>query len=166
MSLSFTRGSFVFQGGDFMKKPLSKTKSICNRKPIERLSVVQNFKKVIECKDIGHMKRELYEFFNLHCGFIAHYDINGFRATYSRPEDFADVFIRHFDSEHRYFDGAYPCHDNPYKGTGYTKADVKQEFFRIVDRHKNAIIRWAEKQQRNERYATYLKLKNEFGGGV
>jgi len=149
-----------------MKMQLNKTESNQNRKPASNLSVMRNFKKIIESRDIGHMKKELYEFFHLHCGFIAHYDINGFKATYSRPEDFADVFIRHFDSEHRYFDGAYPCHDNPYKGTGYTKADIKLEFFRIVDRHKSTITRWAEKQQRNERYAMYLKLKNEFEGGV
>ena len=148
-----------------MKMQLNKAESNQNRKPVNSLSVVRNFKKVIERRYMGHMRKELYEFLHLHCGFIAHYDINGFKATYSRPEDFADVFIRHFDSEHRYFNGAYPCHDNPYKSTGYTKADIKQEFFRIVDRHKSAIIRWAEKQQRNERYAMYLKLKNEFEGG-
>ena len=149
-----------------MKVQLNETGSNQNRKPINSLSVVRNFRKVIENRDIGHMKKELYEFLHLHCGFIAHYDINGFKATYSRPEDFGDVFIRHFDCEHRYFDGAYPCHDNPHKGTDYTTADIKLEFFRIVDRHKSAIIRWAEKQQRNERHAIYLKLKYEFEGGV
>ena len=149
-----------------MKMQLNKTESDRNRQPLNRLSVVKNFKKVIETKDIGHMKSELYEFLHLHCGFIAHYDINGFKATYSRPEDFADVFIRHFDSEHRYFDGAYRCHDNPYKNTGYTKADVKKAFFRIVDKHKESIDRWAETRQRNERYKMYLKLKSEFEGGL
>ena len=120
------------------------------------------FKKVIEKRDINLMNKELYEFFILHCGFIAHYDINGFKATYSRPRDFAEVFIRHFDSEHPYFDGIYAYHNEPYKETGFTKADIKQEFFRMVDTHKKSISNWADKSQRDERYAAYLKLKNEF----
>ena len=153
------------KGGDFMKTKLTETVSNQNQKSISELQVVQNLRKVIESRDIRHMKNGLYEFFNLYCGFIAHFDINGFKATYSRPEHFADVFIRHFDSEHRYFDDAYPCHDSPYKGTGYTKAEIKREFFRIVDKHKGSIDRWAKKEQRNERYAIYLKLKNEFEGG-
>jgi hypothetical protein len=108
------------------------------------------------------MNKELYQFLNLYCGFIAHYDINGFKAVYSPPKDFAEVFIRHFDREHRYFNGVYPCHEEPYKETGYTKAEIKREFYRIVDLHKDAISQWAEKKQRDERYAVYLMLKKEF----
>ena len=129
---------------------------------ISKLSVVRNFRQVVEARDISRMNKELYQFLNLYCGFIAHYDINGFKAVYSPPKDFAEVFIRHFDREHRYFNGAYPCHEEPYKGTGYTKAEIKREFCRIVDLHKDAISKWADKKQRNERYAVYLMLKKEF----
>ena len=133
-----------------------------DRKPIGNLLVVRNFRRVIEARDISLMNRELYQFLNLYCGFIAHYNINGFKAVYSPPNEFAEVFIRHFDREHRYFNGVYPCHDEPYKETGYTKAEIKREFCRIVDLHKNAISTWAEKKQRDERYAVYLMLKKEF----
>jgi len=133
-----------------------------NRKPLGKLRVVRNFKQVIEERDMSLMNKELYQFLNLHCGFIAHYNINGFKAVYSPPKEFAEVFIRHFDREHRYFNGVYPCHDEPYKETGYTKAEIKREFYRIVDLHKNAISTWAEKKQRDERYAVYLMLKKEF----
>ena len=51
----------------------------------------------------GRMTKELYDFLNLYCGFIAHYNIHGFRQAYAAPRDFTDVFIRHFDREHRYF---------------------------------------------------------------
>ncbi len=132
------------------------------KKPISSLSVVRNFRRVIEAQDISLMNKELYQFLNLYCGFIAHYDINGFKATYSHPKDFSGVFIRHFDSEHRYFNRIYPCHREPYKETGYTKAEIKEEFFRIVEKHKHAIGRWAENRQRDERYAIYLNLKEEF----
>jgi len=129
-------------------------------------SVVKNFQEVVETKDIGKMNKELYEFLNLYCGFIAHYDINGFKATYSSPKDFAEVFIRHFDREHRYYNGIYSCHESPYKNTAMTKVEIKREFEKIVDLHKESIARWAEEEERKERYAVYLKLKEEFEGGV
>jgi len=131
-------------------------------KPIGKLAVVRNFRQVIETRDISLMNKELYQFLNLYCGFIAHYDINGFKATYSAPKDFAEVFIRHFDREHCYFDGIYPCHEEAYKDSGFTKAEIKREFNRIVEIHKAAIGRWAENKQRSEREQLYLMLKQEF----
>lgn len=133
-----------------------------DRKPVSKLLVVRNFMQVIEARDISLMNKELYQFLNLYCGFIAHYDINGFKAVYSSPKDFAEVFIRHFDKNHGYFSGTYPCHDEPYRETGYTKAEIKREFYRIVDIHKDSIKKWAENKQRDERYAVYLMLKKEF----
>ena len=132
------------------------------RKPIEKLNVVRNFKKVIEARDSNHMQRELYEFLHLHCGFIAHYDIHGFRATYSDPQDFADVFIRHFDREHQYFSACYACHNEPYRDTGYTKAEIKKAFTGIVELHKKAIEREAKETKRNAMHEVYLNLKEIF----
>jgi len=136
--------------------------SMSNRKPVSSLRIVRNFKKVIEARDINLMSKELYDFLNLYCGFIAHYDINGFKAAYSPPREFADVFIRHFDCEHQYFNGIYSCHEEPYKETEYTKAEIKKEFNRIVEIHKNTIGKWANNRQRDERYTIYLSLKEEF----
>ena len=130
--------------------------------PVGTLRVVKNFRKVIERRDINAMTKELYQFLNLHCGFIAHYDIHGFKAVYSPPKEFAEVFIRHFDSEHRCFSGVYRCHEEEYEGTGFTKAEIKREFLRIVDMHKDAISSWAGSKKRNKRYELYIVLKNEF----
>ena len=134
-----------------------------DRKPIGRLPVVRNFRRVIEERDITLMNKQLYQFVTLYCGFIAHYNINGFKATFSEPKEFAGLFIRHFDREHRYYDGIYPCDEEPYRDTGYTKAEIKKEFGRIVDLNKRAIGMWAEKRKRDERYALYVLLKKEFG---
>jgi hypothetical protein len=128
------------------------------------IAVIRNFKEVIESRDIDRMRKELYHFLTLYCGFIAHYDINGFKATYRAPRDFADVFIRHFDREHRYYNGTYACHQEPYKDTGLTKAEIKREFERIVDLYKHQISRWASEALRKERYALYLQLRQEFEG--
>jgi hypothetical protein len=131
-------------------------------KPVKSLYVVKNFCKVIESRDINNMTKELYDFLNLYCGFIAHYDITSFKSVYSTSKQFADVFIRHFDREHRYFNGIYPYHEEPYKETGFAKAEIKREFFRIVQIHKESITKWAETKRRSERYALYLSLKKEF----
>jgi hypothetical protein len=129
------------------------------------IPVIKNFQEVIESNDINRMNKELYDFLNLYCGFIAHYNIEGFKATYRNPKDLAEVFIRHFDREHRYYSGTYACHQSPYKDTGLTKAEIKQEFEKVVEHHKKAISQWASGEQRKERYALYLKLKEEFEGG-
>ena len=131
-------------------------------KPVGRLPVVKSFRKVIEKRNMNEMTRELYDFLNLYCGFIAHYNINGFREAYAAPRDFAAVFIRHFDREHRYFNSNYPCHEEPYRDTGFTKSEIKQEFFRIVDLHKGDISRWADGIEKDHRYAAFKVLKNEF----
>jgi hypothetical protein len=137
-----------------------------NRKEEQRMiAVTKNFQEVIETKDTGRMTKELYEFLILHCGFIAHFDINGFKATYRSPQDFAGVFIRHFDREHPYYNGVYACHEAPYKNTGMTKAEIKREFEKIVNLHNEGIAHWAREELRKVRYATYLQLKKEFEGG-
>lgn len=129
---------------------------------IRTLPVVKNFRKVMEERNLSSMTNELYEFFHLYCGFIAHYNINGFRETYAAPRDFADVFIRHFDKSHCYFCGNYACHDEPYQNTGFTKAEIKREFFNVVDKHKAAISMWVDGLEKQSRYAAFQALKNEF----
>ena len=129
------------------------------------IAVIKNFKEVIEKRDINRMNKELYEFLNLYCGFIAHYNINGFKDTYKDPREFGEIFIRHFDRGHPYYNGIYPYHESPYKDTGLSKAEIKKEFERIVDQHKDQIAQLAREESRKERYAVYLKLKGEFEGG-
>ena len=128
------------------------------------IAVIKNFKEVIENRDIDRMSRELYDFLYLYCGFIAHYDINGFRATYRSAMDFSEVFIKHFDPLHPYHNRVYACHQTPYKDTGLTKAEIRKEFERLVDLHKNHIYQWAKEELKKERYVLYLKLKEEFEG--
>ena len=142
-----------------MQQPIFKQQ---DKKPVGTLNVVRCFKRVIESRDINKMTKELYDFLNLYCGFIAHYNINGFKATYSPPNEFADVFTRYFDKDHRYFHGVYRCHEEPYKDTGFTKAEIKEAFIRIVEAHKDAIGKWAERKAKSKKYSMYLALKSEF----
>jgi hypothetical protein len=43
------------------------------------------------CKDINKLNKRGYDFINVASGFIAHYDINGFKAYYSEHSLQADI---------------------------------------------------------------------------
>ena len=129
---------------------------------ISNLPVVKNFRKVIKTHDLSLMHKELYDFLIQYCGFIAHYNIHGFRETYEDPREFEGIFIRHFDRNHCYFNGGYECHNSPYKDTGYTKNEIKEKFFRIVDSYKDDIANWADDIAKERRYAALQVLKKEF----
>lgn len=52
-------------------------------------TIVSNVKSVFKNADINKLRPEAYHFITLHMGFIAHYDIHGFRAEYADLRDFA-----------------------------------------------------------------------------
>lgn len=45
--------------------------------------VVNNVRKVLEACDISLLRPEAYRFIKLYMGFIAHYDLSGFKAEYA-----------------------------------------------------------------------------------
>lgn len=59
-----------------------------------------NFKRIIDSRDISKLQKTLYEHLICHCGFIAHYNIHGFKDEYS-GYDFKR-FIEHFDRNNKY----------------------------------------------------------------
>lgn len=64
----------------------------------ENQRIYQNFKKCVDERSLESMKNPLYQHFNLYCGFIAHYNIDGFKYEYS---DFRFlVFVKHFLHSH------------------------------------------------------------------
>jgi hypothetical protein len=50
---------------------------------IQQTRIVNNV--MAACRDINKLNKTGYEFLYLASGFIAHYDINGFKAHYSEP---------------------------------------------------------------------------------
>lgn len=60
--------------------------------------LLKEFKKVILTRDSSKIGKALYNFLHCNTGFIAHYNIHGFRETYSGL-DFRD-FVEHFDLLH------------------------------------------------------------------
>jgi hypothetical protein len=47
------------------------------------------------CKNINTLNKRSYQFIMLSSGFIAHYDIHGFKAAYNAPEALKNAVIDH-----------------------------------------------------------------------
>lgn len=54
----------------------------------EKEEVLKDFKKLVAGGDMSNLTKRLYNHLHLHCGFIAHYDIHGFKHEYNAPSDF------------------------------------------------------------------------------
>lgn len=65
----------------------------------EHALLYRKFKKCVDEKSIERMDKKLYHFFIYHCGFIAHYNIHGFRDEYSdmRFLEWFEVFASKLD---------------------------------------------------------------------
>lgn len=66
--------------------------------PRQQTLIVNNVLRA--CEDIGQLNRQGYKFLYLCSGFIAHYDINGFRANYDQDVGYglASAIRAHADS--------------------------------------------------------------------
>jgi len=122
-------------------------------------SIIKNFKDIIENRDITRLKRPLYEFLHLRCGFIAHYDRYGFIATYTEPED----FLRFCEHLRNYGLEVHQCDTTDDYGDGYTAEEIKDAMSDILTSAVLDEIREETTQHyKNERYALYQRLKAEF----
>lgn len=66
------------------------------KSPSEVKSIVASFSKIFKTRDSGNLTKAAYGFIHIASGFIAHYDIHGFREEYSnvnqlRQEIFANA---------------------------------------------------------------------------
>jgi len=124
-------------------------------------SMVSNFKGIIEDRDITRLRRSLYEFLHLRCGFIAHYSLDGFIHEYSEPEDFLR-FCEHLRNNGLEI---HQCDTTDDYNYGYTAEEVKEAMSDILTSVTlDEIERETTEHYKNERYALYQQLKAEFGG--
>lgn len=54
---------------------------------IDKNRIVKDFKKLVKSKDMNKLTDNLYKFFHLHCGSIAHYNKEGWISTYPTVSD-------------------------------------------------------------------------------
>ncbi len=83
---------------DFEKPEFSDVKFMT---AAEKESVLKNFRTVIDKRSLEFIHKDLYIHLNCHCGFIAHYNIQGFRDAYSAPKDFL-FFVEQFAGKYSF----------------------------------------------------------------
>lgn len=85
---------------------------------------------------LEEMQQELYKYLTLNCGFIAHYDINGFKGTYADKDfvTFVQNLKKHEEWHERcgYFDNPDSFLNEPYRDTGVKKVDINKYFLAEV----------------------------------
>ena len=137
-------------------------------------TVLQNVKRVLESQDIDLLQSPAYRILITHCGFIAHYNLEGFRATYRDHLDgFVESFLR--GSEVRFVDGltgqplldhwerylANPqsyLYDTSYRGV--MLADLVRDLITLFKLHQ-AGIAWASQAKRRARRVANLEREAE-----
>lgn len=120
--------------------------------------MVNNLKRIIKARDMNLLQKKLYEFVHLHCGFIAHYDLHGFRHTYSDGDDFVSFLERLKDGC-----AVYGCDLEDNYNYGYTNKEVKEALkAELTDEVINKIKQEVAQEQKDDRHREYLKLKEEF----
>jgi len=119
----------------------------------EKQKVANDFSRFVNAVDCDYdncqkfFTKRLYEHLHLHCGFIAHYDQNGFFSTYfENPEDTKEFF-----KELR-------------KGFGYVEYnDVESVMKQTIESHKGAIAMKMDSRELQEdkiRIWTLMKKHN------
>lgn len=105
----------------------------------EQEKLFKKFKKVVDSRDSMKIDKALYNHLYLRTGFIAHYDIHGFRETYS-GRGFLD-FVDHFEQ------CSYACYgptaefNTRLKRYILDQADViRQEFARKAEQKELATL--------------------------
>jgi hypothetical protein len=60
-------------------------------------SIISNINKIFRTGDINYLSKQTYHFLITYTGFIAHYDINGFKSTYQDVDRFAMSIARNYN---------------------------------------------------------------------
>jgi hypothetical protein len=60
--------------------------------------IVSSIRKVFETNDINHLSSSAYKFLSLSSGFIAHYNLFGFRDAYANVHDLKRELAQNYNS--------------------------------------------------------------------
>jgi hypothetical protein len=133
----------------------------------EKQKVANDFARFVEAVDFDYdncqklFTKRLYEHLHLHCGFIAHYDQNGFFGTYfENPEDTIGFFKElqqgiGYCGEYEDLDSAMKEAISNHKGAISMKMDCREL-------HEDKLRIWALMKKHNLEVVSISELKQEF----
>lgn len=118
--------------------------------PTDHQSLFKKFKRCVDNKSIEKMDKKLYHFFMHHCGFIAHYNLQGFRGTYE-GKDFTSWFENFANSNWMFFLG-----DDEY-------LLLKEECVKYAKQQASYVYEHFEREEHNRKILLFHELANELG---
>ena len=126
-------------------------------------AVLRNIADVLANQDMGRLQKAAYTFLITHCGFIAHYDLNGFKAVY---QEYLDAFVEEFLNAHYGWDQYLNnpksfLYDVSYRGV--MLHEVVRDLLALFKRYKDQTRTVAEARRRAEKMATLNRLAGELG---
>ncbi|MHB1685408.1 MAG: DUF6573 family protein [Bacilli bacterium] len=86
------------RGERLMAAPFADAKFMTGK---DKQAVQRNFASCLEQRSLEKMDKRAYNFYHLRCGFIAHYNIHGFRTEYSGAQFLR--FLEHFSERNNLF---------------------------------------------------------------
>lgn len=113
----------------------------------EKGQVYKNFLTCLKERSLEKMTQTAYNHYHLYCGFIAHYDIQGFRATYSGYEflTWLQVFAE------------------PNYTWGPERSDLNRALFAAAQAEAPAIVREFKNRRLNAKIELLKALADELG---
>lgn len=102
----------------------------------DKNKILKGFRRIIDERSLESMTRSLYRFFTLRCGFIAHYNIHGFKDYYS-GRNFLE-FLSHFTNPPFYIYCNNEYGDWFREMSEYAKASEQQILFEFENKELNA----------------------------
>lgn len=127
-------------------------------------AVLRNVAGVLKNQDMGLLHEPAYRFLITHCGFIAHYDLAGFKATY---RDHLDGFVQEFleqglGSWEVYLNNSSSyLYDTSYRGV--MLHEIVRDLLSIFQRYQDQTNTVAEARRRAQKVATLNRLAGELG---
>jgi hypothetical protein len=102
-------------------------------------SVVGAFRRYLESDDPAKITAPLRDFLMMACGFIAHFDLHGFRGAYPHAALMLEE-LRAYSGEMKLLvDGIRPA-SRVYRD-GMTDAEISVEFSRLINEHRDQVDR-------------------------
>jgi len=142
-----------------------------NWKPLNTKGILRSVGQVLAKGNMQHLTKDAYHHITLHMGFIAHYDINGFRDVYRNVAEFArrlltsemsnDPGYNERGADHYMRDSFF---DKSY-GQPYCQSvtDCNVGIVRLAKAHLGRLTREADENQRQAEIAELNRLATRHG---
>lgn len=112
--------------------------------------VVEDFQRLLQTGDMAKLTPGLYYALTQHGGFIAHFDIHGFRATYQdKLSELIEGEMYPLDNTYRWRESMHHLKDSVYTD-GMTAHDVMRDISTLADNGRPQIVE--RESNRDARY--------------